>query len=49
MNFLKRTVFRVSDSSGYPAVKSASDERGVEEDVATRAFGKAKTRDTPKI
>lgn len=49
MNFLKRTVFRVSDGNGYPAVKSESDERGVEVNVATQVAGKAMARDTPKI
>ncbi len=49
MNFLKRTIVCVSDGNGYPAVKSESDERGVGVNVATRAVGKAKARDTPKI
>ena len=48
MNFLKRTIVRVSDGNGYPAVKSESDERGVEVNVATRAAGKAKRGTRPK-
>lgn len=38
----------MSDGNGYPAVKSASDERGVEVDVATRFAGKGRRGTRPR-
>ena len=45
MNFLKRTIVRVSDGNGYPFLLA----KKIEVNVATRVAGKAKARDTPKI